>query len=291
MHRYMRAIGFEEPMAREAIDKLCKSIEDRADRISLFQRDDGTVFAEVEQEVGFNMGICLRGEYTDAEQFHREYYFPYLLGTGLSVYDSVTVEQHAEKESYAGVCEDVGLGMNLIFYLQNAVEYKKGMAGGLCGGERMLSVTFSGLSTEGRILLPLSHSKKQVRQPVATDRMDLLNRARSGDEEAIEDLALEDMDIYTSLTKRVKNEDLYSIVDSSFMPYGVECDHYSVFGEIRELKLVKNAITGSRIYLMKVECNDILIDICINQKDLLGEPQVGRRFKGVIWLQGYLTTN
>ena len=26
----------------------------------------------------------------------------------------------------------------------------------------------------------------------------------------------------------------------------------------------------------------------INEKDLYGEPQVGRRFKGSIWLQGYI---
>jgi len=28
------------------------------------------------------------------------------------------------------------------------------------------------------------------------------------------------------------------------------------------------------------------MDICVNAKDLLGKPEVGRRFKGVIWLQG-----
>lgn len=37
---------------------------------------------------------------------------------------------------------------------------------------------------------------------------------------------------------------------------------------------------------MTLECNDMDLDICINEKDLLGEPDVGRRFKGVIWLQG-----
>ena len=30
------------------------------------------------------------------------------------------------------------------------------------------------------------------------------------------------------------------------------------------------------------------MDVCINEKDLLGEPKEGRRFKGVIWLQGRL---
>ena len=39
---------------------------------------------------------------------------------------------------------------------------------------------------------------------------------------------------------------------------------------------------------MTIECNDIQFDICINREDLLGEAKVGRRFKGLIWLQGQL---
>jgi hypothetical protein len=27
-------------------------------------------------------------------------------------------------------------------------------------------------------------------------------------------------------------------------------------------------------------------DLTINEKDLLGEPEVGRRFKGNVWMQG-----
>jgi hypothetical protein len=35
-----------------------------------------------------------------------------------------------------------------------------------------------------------------------------------------------------------------------------------------------------------MECNDLNFDICINEKDLMGSPEIGRRFKGTIWLQG-----
>ena len=37
---------------------------------------------------------------------------------------------------------------------------------------------------------------------------------------------------------------------------------------------------------MTVESNDLTFDVCINRKDLLGEPEVGRRFKGTVWMQG-----
>ena len=44
--------------------------------------------------------------------------------------------------------------------------------------------------------------------------------------------------------------------------------------------------TGQRVCIMTVDTNDLIYDICINENDLLGEPVVGRRFKGNIWFQG-----
>ncbi len=72
------------------------------------------------------------------------------------------------------------------------------------------------------------------------------------------------------------------------MPYGMECDQYHVLGEIKNVEKVANSLTGEKIYQMNIECNEIIFDICINEKDLVGEPVEGRRFKGVIWLQGYI---
>ncbi|WP_343019737.1 DUF3881 family protein, partial [Blautia obeum] len=51
---------------------------------------------------------------------------------------------------------------------------------------------------------------------------------------------------------------------------------------------VQNNITDEELVQMTVECNNIRFDICINRADLLGDPAVGRRFKGTIWLQGQL---
>ena len=78
------------------------------------------------------------------------------------------------------------------------------------------------------------------------------------------------------------NEDIFSIVSSTFMPYGIESDQYSILGEILDYTIVEK----EHIYCMKIECNDLIFDVCINSKDLIGEPAVGRRFKGNIWMQG-----
>ena len=72
--------------------------------------------------------------------------------------------------------------------------------------------------------------------------------AENGDEDAIESLTIEDIDTYNELSNRVMKEDIFTIVDSTFMPCGVECDQYSVIGEILELYEEKNRYTGESIY-------------------------------------------
>jgi len=68
----------------------------------------------------------------------------------------------------------------------------------------------------------------------------------------------------------------------------VECDHYSVLGEIKDCRKVRNSMTKEECYIMTISANDLVFDVCINKEDLYGEPAVGRRFKGVIWMQGYI---
>lgn len=102
----------------------------------------------------------------------------------------------------------------------------------------------------------------------------------------MESLTVEDLDTYSMISRRIVHEDLFTIVDTYFMPYGMECDKYSILGEILEVEMRKNEVTEEEICVMKLSCNELVFDVCINQKDLLGEPMPGRRFKGTIWLQG-----
>jgi hypothetical protein len=94
------------------------------------------------------------------------------------------------------------------------------------------------------------------------------------------------MDTYSLISRRVMQEDVLSIVSTSFMPFGVESDQYAVIGEIVDLSRQENQLSKEIIYNMKIECNDIFFDVCINEKDLMGQPAIGRRFKGNVWMQG-----
>ena len=289
MHKFMRAIGFSKLTDRREQQKLITDIIVNAAHRSYTSNGEETILAEFCEDFAQDIGIAVCGEFDAEDKFTYDYFYPYLRGTGVSSYEDVSVERHAEKESYAGSCDDIKVGVSLIFYLQNIVPYVKAQHSDMLP-IRGTTLTLSGLSISGSILLPIvkNEREKQKLQKATMNRNQLIAAARKGDEDAIESLTLEDMDTYTSISKKILTEDVFSLVDTYFMPYGVECDQYSVMGEILDISSRVNRITGEEIYVMRLNCNDLQFDICINKQDLYGEPQVGRRFKGIIWMQGYI---
>lgn len=285
----MRAIGFSKLTDRREQQKLVTDIILNASHRSYTSNGEETILAEFCEDFAKDMGIAVCGEFDENDRFTYDYFYPYLRGTGISSCEDVSVERHADKESYAGVCDDIKVGVSLIFYLQNMVPYVKAQYENTLP-IRGTTLTLSGLSLKGSILLPISKNEKQKQkvQKASMNRNQLIDAARKGDEDAIETLTLEDMDTYTSISRKILTEDVFSLVDTYFMPYGVECDQYSIMGEIMDISLRTNKITKEEIYVMHLSCNDLQFDVCINKQDLYGEPQVGRRFKGVVWMQGYI---
>lgn len=289
MHKFMRAIGFSKLSDRREEQRLITDIIMNATQRSYTSNSENTILAEFCEDFAQDLGIAVCGEFDADDKFTYDYFYPYLRGTGVSSYEDVSVERHADKESYAGVCDDIKVGVSLIFYLQNIIPYVKAQAMDILPVTGT-TLTLSGLSISGNIILPISKDENEVRriQKESISRNQLIAAARKGDEEAIESLTLEDMDIYSTISRKILTEDVFSLVDTYFMPYGVECDQYSVMGEIQDIALRVNKITREEIYVMRLNCNDLEFDVCINKNDLYGEPQVGRRFKGVIWMQGYI---
>ena len=285
----MRAIGFSELKDRKELENLIKICAQDANNRSYTSNGDNSMLAIFSKDFAPGMGVAVCGEYDEVNNFSYDYCFPYLTGEGVTSYEDITIERHAEKESYAGICDDIKVGVSLIFYLQNMIPYVKVM-----NSDKLpvkgTSLTLSGLSCQGTIMMPIiKNEKEKSRVRKASDsRNQLIEAARKGDEDAIESLTLEDMDTYTAISKKIQQEDVFSIVDTYFMPYGVECDQYSVLGEILNCNMVENEITKEEIYKLTILCNELTFDVCINKIDMFGEPKEGRRFKGIIWLQGFI---
>lgn len=286
MHRYLRAVGFSSVQKKEDFDELIRFTSECYQTEETAVTAEGEEFSERRKAFAEQMGLLVRGIYNENDEYQAEYCIPYFTGKTERFYEDMVIERHAEKESYAGVCDDMNLGVSLIFYLQNVTEYLNRRRYG-----RMESVStsliLSGLSVEGKILMPVYQKMPVVSEIKSNqERNRMIQAARDGDEDAIENLTLEDMDTYYMISRRIEEEDVFSIVTTHFMPCGVECDHYNVMGEILNVDLRENNKTHEKIYVMTIESNGIILDVCINQQDLMGEPAPGRRFRGIIWLQG-----
>lgn len=289
MHKYLKTVGFSKVNTRKELQQILRDVVHNYDEKVVLENHPDGVFAEFSKNYGCDCGITVCGQYDNDSKFHLDYYFPFFRGTGITTRENIVVEQHADKESFAGACDDLRIGVTLIFYLQNAAEYMvERDRGNLRSREQ--SLTLSGLASEGKIILPVQKDKEAVRveQELTRNRANLIAAARNGDEEAMESLTMEDMDTYSMISQRIATEDVLTIVDSYFMPHGIECDQYSVLGEIQDLVTFQNSVTNEEICQMTIESNDMQFDVCINKRDLLGEPAIGRRFKGDIWLQGQL---
>ncbi len=286
MHKFLRSIGFAsvkddfdaEPYLSRAINEKYLS--------NLLPLDHGRVVEEYQLPVAPSMGIQVVGERDENREFRRLYAFPFVRSYDMTRTEEGGCERHAEKETFAGVLDDFRTGISLIFYLTNSLEVRQ--------MEKMKMFTMAkaayltGLAIEGKILLPMEKHEEDetVRRERNRAQHALFEAAKNGDEDAIETLTESDMNIMSEVSRRIETEDLYSLVESAFMPTGVECDMYQVLGEIIGIRVKSNVYTHENVVDLRLKCNEAVFHVCINEADLVGVPAVGRRFKGKIWMQG-----
>lgn len=287
MHSYLKTIGFRSYQNKRQIRQLLQLAMEKPDTMHLVQTDMDSTMAVLTREVAEGIGLALYGEMDENGQFQMEYYYPYMVGDEISSVSETVIQKQGSRDSFAGMYEDYRVGMTLIYFLTNVFQMKELFS--RTGKEpKVLSTRLAGLASEGKIILPVRKSTMELKQAkvLSRRRKKLIEEAKQGNEEALEDLTIEEMNTYAKVSRRLEKEDLYSIVDSFFIPNGVECDQYSVMGDIQGCETVKNKITGEELVRMSLLCNDISIQVLINREDLLGMPAPGFRFKGNIWLQG-----
>ncbi len=287
MHKFLRAAGFANINKRSELKNILKNVLKNPDEKQYVTMKDDSIAVEYRRDFSDSVGIAVCGEFSDDAEFDYEFYYPYFRGDFLSSHAEVDLERHLEKETYAGVFDDGRIGISIIFFLQNRLDYLKASMKKEFSTLRT-DVNLSALAISGSIMLPIKKDQKQIQnyKKDIINRNNLINAARQGDEEAMETLTLEDIDTYTAISRKILDEDVFSLVDTYLMPYGIESDIYSILGEILNVWRERNSLTNESIYIITLNCNDLVLEVCINKKDLVGEPAKGRRFKGTIWLQG-----
>ena len=285
MHSFLKTVGFRDIKSRKEVEQLIRLIIEQGAERYMTTLSGKTMFAEILLEVAEDIGVALRGEYDENGNFHMEHYFPYIKGQNISSTETVFVSKRVDTDAFTGMCDDYRLGVSLIFYLQNVTDY---VSCGYPEDRKERGIRLAALASEGKILLPTA-MRKDVPVKEAVDpsgRIKLMEAAKHGDREAMEALTIDDIDLYAQISKRLKSEDIYSIVETTFIPYGSESDNYTVLAQIESVKECVNRITKEELYYMELRCNELCFPVCISKKDLFGEPMTGRRFRGNIWMQG-----
>lgn len=288
LHQYLGAVGFGNVKTKKDLMGLIKKVISEPTDKDFIETDRNSVICEYVKYFTPTTGIVVRGEFDEDNELTLDFYYPICKAYNVSTNEYVSMERFSAHEYFAGICDDPRIGVTIIFDIQNSVEVMKKMAVTEADSEVKMSVNFSGMSMSGMVMLPIKKDKKEKlkTEKNANNRNKLLMAARNGDENAIESLTLDDIDTYAQLSRKIRNEDVYSLVESYFMPYGVECDLYSIMGEIEDYAIEINPYSGEEIYILSINYNGMAMNISINKKDLLGEPMVGRRFKGTVLMQG-----
>ncbi len=290
MHDYLRAVGFSSIKRKKDMDALINQVMESCTEKMILPIASDCKLVQFNKSFGPLFGVTVVGEYDETDVFRVDHCFPYCEGNHITKEDSISLKKIADKEAYSGFCEDYNIGCTMIFFLQNIADYVRNCWSNVYEND-FKQVCLGALSIDGSIILGCEKTIESYLDVAEYKRIRREERrlAREGDTEAAEFLALEEMNTYTMISKQLdERQDVYSIVDTTFIPYGVECDQYTVIGIIVSVHKHTNSLSKEDVWLLAVECNDIILNVCINDRDLLGEPMVGRRFKGTIWLQGLI---
>lgn len=288
MHRFLRSIGFSNICSRPDIDKLLGRIMNEPDMKKQEKISPDNIYTEMCLHFAPKIGIVIRGEYDRLGFFHLGHYFPFCESSLVTSQEDITINRRVDTNAFTGMCDDYRMGISMIFYLQNAVDYLQLHSEDNIPHKAKLAL--SGLSLGGIIMLGIEKTEEaKAKKRQKNFYMGyLIEKAKNGDQNAINQLTVHELDQDSRIAQRIRHEDLYSIVESTFIPYGSESDNYTIIGTIVNWTHAINTYTNEGVYLLLLNCNDIVFQVAINEKDLTGEPMIGRRFKGTIWMQGHV---
>lgn len=148
---------------KKDIEKLLDLLERQPSMTKCVQVDEDSNVCEMRTEVAPGLGISIVGELNDDGDFEREFYFPYLESNIVGSTEECSVQRHTEKETYSGMVDENKVGITLIFYIQNFLEFREKMLDKE-HHSKIGSVCFSGMSIGGKILLPIKKVRNRSRR-------------------------------------------------------------------------------------------------------------------------------
>ncbi len=287
MEAPITAIGFSKIEDEDKLQQIVKEILDKPTKQLASKTKDKQILGEYYKKYGENtylmVRILVRSEEKDAK-IEVEQCEPYVEASHFINVEELVVESIDDDYSYYAVCEEKETGMPFIFWVQNIIDYIEAQE----ENKEFNKVKVVGLATEGTIILPIERDEEEesIEREEREKFKIMVQRARTGDEEAKELLEKEEKELDEQLKERMLEEDFLSIMSGYFVPTTLEDAIYAILGEIKEIHERKNIKTKEEMYLFVLNVNDMPLEVMINKKTLVGKPSVGMRFMGTCWLQG-----
>ena len=272
MHTYFSCAGFSKYKIRTEVKNILDRLqEDNVQSINIGRNEKNELIWEIYAKVSESIRICIDG-YIDEKKgdLVSERYFPCLFASDISSMAESTVYRLVDYEYYSVILDDSRLGISIIYRMINNLEY--------------ISRKNKKLST--KVVVNYISAWAEFEKIESMNRFMRIDAAKNGDESAMEVLSEEDMMLYEMASKRLEHEDIYSIIETCIIPHGVECEIYSIVGDVVNFRIEENIYTKEEIYIFTVNCKDIVFDMALPKEKLEGEPKIGRRIKADIWMQG-----
>ena len=163
MHKFMRTVGFSMYQKKQDMAKLLKRLAKEAEMTGRLAEQEGSRFCELRTEVAPGMGVAMIGEMSPKGTFSREYYFPYVKNPDVSSEAECSIQRHTERETYAGLLDEYRVGISLIFYMENSMEYR--MRRSARQPVQPKGAALTGLAVQGKVLLPVNKTENRPRTP------------------------------------------------------------------------------------------------------------------------------
>ncbi len=283
---FLRAIGFSNIENGKKLEKLLNEVIEECDKHSVISLDEKIGLADYLKIFGKGFGIVVKGSLTEEDKLIVENWDIYTENTEkISIINS---EAH-KIDNYEVIieCEDKLNGNNIIFSLQNTSEFIEAEKSEIF----IDNVSLSAFSNSGKIIFPIYKNKDDliIEQQEEDDFRRLLALSREGDENALQTLELQKSQCEDSLIERLENEDLFSIVESCFIPTDINTCEYRIIGDIIETQNLYNNSTGEEITFLTLDILGTKLNLYINSKDLEGFSQPNMRFYGTCCLLGNIS--
>ncbi len=289
MESSLTAIGFSELDEEYTVEDLLEQVLKDAEAQQFVEIEGKHILAEYTQKISENTYINARvglDKDTTKKDSKIEVYDceAYVLSDRVLDVCDVEIECIDNIGAHYVICEEKTTSMQMIFWLQNVVEYLKGKR----QHKTCTQINIAAIANEGTIILPIEQDEEdeQLEKEEREKIRDIIQLMKDGDEEAKQRLEAEEKELDQQLKERLYQEDFLTIMSRYFIPVTLQDAVYAVLGEIVDIKERENSKTNELMYDFTLNVNDVLMDVVISKKQLVGMPSIGMRFMGTCWLQG-----